>query len=253
MEMKVMRVDGTVIDVESVGTSIWVEGKPAIQVMLRDITQRKQLEDEREQFQRKLEVKVEEKTRHLKEAQAMSNRLRWFAVALCALAATTVPTGRARDLARRRAQAARMLRKAIGRARRTIRAEDRSLASLRTFGDTAERSSLRGAGMKRLAMVEEASGSARGERAAIVKMKKHYESAAEQARSAHAMHEAPLAAGVDEHGGCARGAVWMGHQCRGIDSLGREATADDVGPFVVADVRERGHAHAQPGERDSRV
>ena len=116
----------------------------------------------------------------------------WAAVesaqrALEALKPNPGRTGRARDLARRRAQAARMLRKAIGRARRTIRAEDRSLASLRTFGDTAERSSLRGAGMKRLAMVEEASGSARGERAAIVKMKKHYESAAEQARSAHSV------------------------------------------------------------------
>jgi hypothetical protein len=107
--------------------------------------------------------------------------------ALDALKPNPGRTGRARDLARRRAQAATALRKAIGRARRTISAEDRSLASLRTFGDTAERASLRGAAMKRLAMVEEAAGSARGERAAIVKMKKHYENAAEQARSAHSV------------------------------------------------------------------
>ena len=70
IDMKVMRLDGSVIDVESVGTSISLGGKPAIQVLLRDTTQRKLLEAEREQWQRKLEIKVEEKTRHLKEAQA---------------------------------------------------------------------------------------------------------------------------------------------------------------------------------------
>jgi PAS domain S-box-containing protein len=69
MEMKVMRFDGNVIDVEFVGTSICFEGKPAIQVLLRDTTERKQMEQEREQWQHQLEIKVEEKTRHLKEAQ----------------------------------------------------------------------------------------------------------------------------------------------------------------------------------------
>jgi PAS domain S-box-containing protein len=70
MEMKVMRLDGSLVEVESVGTSISLEGKPAIQVLLRDITERKQMEKEREQWQHQLEIKVEEKTRHLKEAQA---------------------------------------------------------------------------------------------------------------------------------------------------------------------------------------
>jgi PAS domain S-box-containing protein len=70
VESKVLRLDGSVIDVESVATSITLAGKPAIQVVLRDTTKRKQLEAEREQWQRKLEIKVEEKTRHLKEAQA---------------------------------------------------------------------------------------------------------------------------------------------------------------------------------------
>ena len=107
--------------------------------------------------------------------------------ALDALKPDAGRTSRARSVARRRVQAATALRKAIGRARRTISAEDRSLASLRTFGDTAERASLRGAAMKRLAMVEEAAGSARAEHAAIVKMKQHYERAAEQARSAHSV------------------------------------------------------------------
>jgi CHAT domain-containing protein len=90
--------------------------------------------------------------------------------------------GRARDLARRRARAAKGLRQAIAQARRTIRAEDQRLSNLRTFGDTAERASLRGAAMKRLAMVEETAKSVRGERAAIVKMKQHYENAVDQAR-----------------------------------------------------------------------
>jgi CHAT domain-containing protein len=104
-------------------------------------------------------------------------------------AATPSDTGRggaARARAQRRAQAARALRQAVAQARRTIRAEDKSLASLRTFGETAERASLRGAAMKRLAMVEEAAKSARGERAAIVAMKKHYEHARAQATDAGA-------------------------------------------------------------------
>ncbi|MEO8259426.1 MAG: CHAT domain-containing protein [Acidobacteriota bacterium] len=91
---------------------------------------------------------------------------------------------RARDLARRRANAAKALRQAIVQARRTIRTEDQRLSNLRTFGDTAERASLRGAAMKRLAMVEEVAKSARRERAAIVAMKRHYEDALAQARRA---------------------------------------------------------------------
>lgn len=74
VEIQVMRLAGGIVDVELVGTSISLEGKPAIQVLLRDITQRKklekELEQERDQWQRKLETKVEEKTRHLKDAQA---------------------------------------------------------------------------------------------------------------------------------------------------------------------------------------
>jgi PAS domain S-box-containing protein len=70
MEMEVVRLDGTVIDVESTGASIPFQGKPAVQVILRDITERKQAEREREEWNRTLEQKVEEKTRHLKEAQA---------------------------------------------------------------------------------------------------------------------------------------------------------------------------------------
>ena len=100
--------------------------------------------------------------------------------------ATPAPgrASRARGVARRRAHAAKALRQAITQARRIIRAEDRRLAELRTFGETAERSSLRGAAMKRLAMVEETARSARLERAAMLAMKKHYETALRLARRA---------------------------------------------------------------------
>ncbi|HJV64204.1 MAG TPA: PAS domain S-box protein [Geomonas sp.] len=69
MDLKLVRPDGTVIDVESAGSSIRSQGMPAIQVVLRDITSRKKQEKDREDWSRKLESMVEEKTRHLKEAQ----------------------------------------------------------------------------------------------------------------------------------------------------------------------------------------
>lgn len=70
VDLKLVRHDGSVIDVESVGTSIRWQGMPAVQVVLRDITRRKQQDKDREEWNRKLEIMVEEKTRHLKEAQA---------------------------------------------------------------------------------------------------------------------------------------------------------------------------------------
>jgi len=69
-DLKLERPDGGVIDVESVGTSIRWQGMPAVQVVLRDITRRKQQDNDRDEWNRKLEIMVEEKTRHLKEAQA---------------------------------------------------------------------------------------------------------------------------------------------------------------------------------------
>ncbi|HEX9006670.1 MAG TPA: PAS domain S-box protein [Bacteroidota bacterium] len=69
-EQKIVRLDGIVIDVEATGTSITSRGKPAVQVIIRDITERKRAEREREEWNRTLEQKVEEKTRHLREAQA---------------------------------------------------------------------------------------------------------------------------------------------------------------------------------------
>ncbi|MBJ6725477.1 PAS domain S-box protein [Geomesophilobacter sediminis] len=70
LEQKILCCDGTVLDVEASGTSITFHGKPATQVIIRDITERKRVEAERREWNLKLEKKVEEKTRHLKEAQA---------------------------------------------------------------------------------------------------------------------------------------------------------------------------------------
>ena len=61
---------GTVIDVEAVATGIVFQGQDAIQVIIRDITERKQVEEQRRELNTRLEKMVEEKTRHLKEAQA---------------------------------------------------------------------------------------------------------------------------------------------------------------------------------------
>jgi len=46
VEAKFLKFDGTVIDVEVQGTAIDYDGEPAIHVSIRDITERKQLEDE---------------------------------------------------------------------------------------------------------------------------------------------------------------------------------------------------------------
>jgi PAS domain S-box-containing protein len=53
-ETKLTRLDGRVIEVESVGGAISYNGKPAVQVMIRDITQRKNREKEREKNNRTL-------------------------------------------------------------------------------------------------------------------------------------------------------------------------------------------------------
>ncbi|WP_136524988.1 PAS domain-containing protein [Geomonas ferrireducens] len=69
-ESRIVRKDGAIIDVEATATGIMFQGQEAIQVMLRDITERKQVEAQRRELNARLEKMVEEKTRHLKEAQA---------------------------------------------------------------------------------------------------------------------------------------------------------------------------------------
>ncbi|QWV98428.1 PAS domain S-box protein [Geomonas nitrogeniifigens] len=69
-ESRMVQKDGTVIDVEAVATGIVFQGQQAIQVIIRDITERKQVEEQRRELNSRLEKMVEEKTRHLKEAQA---------------------------------------------------------------------------------------------------------------------------------------------------------------------------------------
>jgi PAS domain S-box-containing protein len=70
IDLRLVRRDGSIIEVESAGSAVSFQGNAAIQVVLRDITQRRQQEKDREEWNRKLELMVEEKTRHLKEAQA---------------------------------------------------------------------------------------------------------------------------------------------------------------------------------------
>ncbi|MDX9789019.1 MAG: PAS domain S-box protein [Desulfobacterales bacterium] len=47
LEQKLIRLDGTVIEVEGAGVPIIFKGKPAIQVVIRDISERKRIEDEK--------------------------------------------------------------------------------------------------------------------------------------------------------------------------------------------------------------
>ena len=49
-EIQLVRLDGTVVDVETVGSGIMYQGQPAIQVIIRDVTTRKKAEAERERL-----------------------------------------------------------------------------------------------------------------------------------------------------------------------------------------------------------
>ncbi|HEY6873040.1 MAG TPA: PAS domain S-box protein [Geobacteraceae bacterium] len=71
MEIQFVTKDGRVIVLEGSVNCNFVDGRPvATRGIFRDITERKRAEIEREEWNRTLELKVEEKTRHLKEAQA---------------------------------------------------------------------------------------------------------------------------------------------------------------------------------------
>lgn len=57
--LKYVRLDGTVLDVETVSTSVVYQGKPAGQVLIRDITERKQAEAEIFSLNAQLERRVQ--------------------------------------------------------------------------------------------------------------------------------------------------------------------------------------------------
>lgn len=67
-EQQVIRLDGTVVDVEVVGIPYTHQGKPAVQAVLREITERKQAELRIRQLNAELEERVRERTALLEAA-----------------------------------------------------------------------------------------------------------------------------------------------------------------------------------------
>jgi PAS domain S-box-containing protein len=66
---KFMRLDGTAVDVEVSAIPITYQGKPAMQVITRDITERVLAEEKIVAYSEKLEEMVAERTRELQDAQ----------------------------------------------------------------------------------------------------------------------------------------------------------------------------------------
>ena len=64
-EQKFLKLDGTVIDIEAVATSLTYKGKPAVQVVFRDITERKNAEG-------KLKETIQELERSNQELQSFA-------------------------------------------------------------------------------------------------------------------------------------------------------------------------------------
>jgi len=68
VEHRIIRLDGTALDVEMAGTPLVFEGKQAAQVILHDITERKRSEEEIRRLNLELEQRVVERTAELEAA-----------------------------------------------------------------------------------------------------------------------------------------------------------------------------------------
>jgi len=68
-ELCVRRLDGSVIDVELVGAPITSHGNPTIQIIARDITQRKKAEQALKNLNEELEIRVRHRTAELEESR----------------------------------------------------------------------------------------------------------------------------------------------------------------------------------------
>ena len=67
IEEKIFQSDGTIVDVEVAATPFVLKGEPAIQVVLRDITERKIAEEKIRTFSEDLEKQVKQRTNELNE------------------------------------------------------------------------------------------------------------------------------------------------------------------------------------------
>jgi PAS domain S-box-containing protein len=67
-EQKLVRLDGQVIDVEATGIPVTYQGKPATQLVLIDITERKQAEAALQKAYNELEIRIEARTAELRKS-----------------------------------------------------------------------------------------------------------------------------------------------------------------------------------------
>lgn len=68
IEDKYFKLDGSIIDVEVTATMLTYQNKPAVQVIITDITERKHLREELQQLNAELEMKVKQRTALLEAA-----------------------------------------------------------------------------------------------------------------------------------------------------------------------------------------
>jgi PAS domain S-box-containing protein len=69
VELKGIRLDGTSVEVETMGLPIIYQGRPAVQVIVRDITGSKQMEEQLRRYTTDLEKIIEERTQRIRELE----------------------------------------------------------------------------------------------------------------------------------------------------------------------------------------